>query len=205
MALEIIGNPGSNFVRAVRMCATEKGVAYDHIAAAPHSDEVKAINPQGQIPVMRHDELELCESQAIARYIDTAFDGPPLVPTDPRAAAPINRWIAATATAVDQLLMRNYVVEYAFHKDDDGNVVRTKIDRALRRFPRMFSMLEDAVAPGYLGSSEFSMADCFLAPILNATQRFPEGAEAVNNSDALKAYFGRVAARDSFKNTAPPA
>ena len=30
--------------------------------------------------------------------------------------------------------MRNYVVEYAFHKDDDGNVVRTKIDRALKRF-----------------------------------------------------------------------
>lgn len=89
MALEIIGNPGSNFVRAVRMCAAEKGIAYDHILAAPHSDEVKAINPQGQIPVMRHDGLELCESQAIARCIDTAFEGPPLVPTDPRAAAPV--------------------------------------------------------------------------------------------------------------------
>ena len=49
------------------MVAQEKGVAYDHIPAMPHSDEVKAINPLGLIPVMRHDELELPESQAIAR------------------------------------------------------------------------------------------------------------------------------------------
>ena len=203
MAMQIIGIDRSNFVRTVRMCAEEKGVAYEHVPAAPHSDEVKEINPQGQIPVMRHDGIELCESQAIARYIDTAFDGPALVPTDPKAAAPVNQWVAATAGGVDQLLMRNYVVEYAFHKDEDGNVVRTKIDRALKRFPRMFSMLEGAVAPGYLGSSEFSMADCFLMPILNAAQLFPEGKEAVGNSAALKAYFDRVAERDSSKNTAP--
>ena len=203
MGLEIIGIPRSNFVRTVRMCAEEKGVPHENIAEMPHSDAVKAINPQGQVPGMRHDGLELCESQAIARYIDTAFDGPPLVPTDPRAAAPINRWIAATAVGVDQLLMRNYVVEYVFHKDENGQVVRTKIDRAIKRFPRMMAMLESAVADGYLGSSEFSMADCFLMPILNATQLFPEGQEAVAGSPALKAYFDKVAERDSFKNTAP--
>ena len=99
--------------------------------------------------------------------------------------------------------MRNYVVEYVFHKDEDGQVVRTKIDRAIKRFPRMMAMLESAVADGYLGSSEFSMADCFLMPILNATQLFPEGQEAVAGSPALKAYFDKVAERDSFKNTAP--
>lgn len=203
MALEIIGIARSNFVRTVRMCAEEKGVAYEHVSEMPHSDAVKAINPMGQVPVMRHDGLELCESQAIARYIDTAFDGPPLVPTNPKAAAPINRWVAAAAAGVDQLIMRNYVVEYVFHKDEDGNVVRTKIDRAVKRFPRMFGMLENAVAPGYLGSSEFSMADCFLAPILNAAQIFPEGKEAMANSAPLTAYFEKIAARDSFKNTAP--
>ncbi len=203
MALEIIGISQSNFVRTVRMAAEEKGVPYKHISAMPHSDEVKAISPFGQVPVMRHDGLELAESQAIARYIDTAFDGPALIPTDPKAAAPINQWISTAAGSVDQLLMRNYVVEYAFHKDDDGNVVRTKIDKAIKRFPRMFSMLEKAVAPGYLGSASFTMADCFLIPILNATQMFPEGKEHFGNSEILKAYFDQVAERTSFKNTAP--
>ena len=68
MGLEIIGIPRSNFVRTVRMCAEEKGVPHENIAEMPHSDAVKVINPQGQVPVMRHDGLELCESQAIAEY-----------------------------------------------------------------------------------------------------------------------------------------
>ncbi|MBT5107796.1 MAG: glutathione S-transferase family protein [Rhodospirillaceae bacterium] len=203
MALEIIGFPRSNFVRTVCMVAREKGVDYDLTPAMPHSDEVRAIHPMGQIPVMRHDGLELAESQAIARYIDDSFDGAPMIPRDPRAAAPVNQWISMTASSVDQLLMRRYVVEYAFHKDDDGNVVRTEIDKAIKRFPRMFAMLEAAVAPGFLGSDSFSMADCFLVPILSAARSFPEGEAALAGSPALTAYFEKIAARPSFVDTAP--
>lgn len=202
MTLQIIGIAMSNFVRTIRMVAEEKGVPYEHIAAMPHSDEVKAIHPLGQIPVIRHDGFELAESQAIARYVDDAFDGPKLIPADPKAAATVNQWTSIAAGAVDQLFMRNYVVEYAFHKDDDGNVVRDKIDPALKRFPRMIGKLEAAVAPGYFGTEAFSMADCFLMPILAATQLFPEGKEQIGASSALKGYFDRMAERPSFANTA---
>lgn len=202
MALEIIGFLRSNFVRTVRMVAQEKGVAYDHIPAMPHSDEVKAINPLGLIPVMRHDELELPESQAIARYIDTAFDGPALVPGDLKAAANVNRWVSTVNTAVDQMFMRKYVVEYAFHKDADGNVVRDVIDQTVKRLPKMFAMLDAAVADGFLGGDTFTMADCFLMPILAAVQNFPEGKACMENSPNLQAYFAKVSQRDSFKTTA---
>lgn len=203
MTLQIIGFPRSNFVRTCRMAAIEKGVPHENVEALPHSDEVRAINPLGLIPVMRHGDLAIPESIAITRYIDTAFEGPALVPVDPLAAAPVNRWIGTVAVSVDQLLMRNYVVEYIFHKDDDGNVVRDKIDRAIRRFPRMFAMLDEAVAPGHLGGAAFSLADCFLMPILAAVQLFPEGREAVAGAPRLAAYFDKVAGRDSFTQTQP--
>ena len=202
MALEIIGFARSNFVRTVRMVAQEKGVPYEQIPALPHSDEVKAINPLGQVPVMRHDGLDLVESHAITQYIDTAFDGPALVPTDPREAAPINRWICTVNTSVDQLFMRRYVVEYAFHKDADGNVVRDEIDKAVRRLPKMFALLEAGVAKGYLGGDAFSMADCFLMPILAAVQNFSEGKENFEKSPNLQAYFAKVSERPSFAETA---
>jgi glutathione S-transferase len=156
----------------VRMAAQEKGVPYEHIPALPHSDEVKAINPLGLVPVMRHDGLDLVESHAITQYIDTAFDGPALVPTDPREAAPINRWICTVNTSVDQLFMRRYVVEYAFHKD------------------------------GHLGGDAFSTADCFLMPILAAVQNFPEGKENFEKCPNLQAYFAKVSERLSFAETA---
>ena len=111
MTLEIIGFARSNFVRAVRMVAEEKGVAYELMPELPHSDAVRALNPTGKIPAMRHDGLELSESLAIANYIDDAFDGPKLAPDDPKGSAKVNQWTAFVATEVDQLLMRNYVVE----------------------------------------------------------------------------------------------
>jgi glutathione S-transferase len=203
MALEIIGFPRSNFVRSVRMVAEEKGVPYELLAELPHSDTVKGLNPTGKIPAMRHDGLELSESLAIARYIDDAFDGPKMIPEDLKAAANVNRWTAFAATEVDQLLMRNYVVEYAFHKDDDGNVVRTKIDKTIKRFPKMFKMLEDAVSAGCFGTASFSMADCFVMPILHATNIWDEGKEAIANSPKLNDYFTKYQDRESFKATAP--
>ncbi len=202
MTLEIIGFPRSNFVRAVRMVAEEKGVAYELAAETPHSDAVKAINPTGKIPAMRHDGLEISESLAIAAYIDDAFDGPKLAPEDPKGAAKVNQWTAFVATEVDQLLMRNYVVEYAFHKDTDGNVVRTKIDKAIKRFPKMFEMIEASLADGYLGGDSFTMADCFLAPILNAASNFPEGKAAIEASTAISAYMAKMNERPSFQATA---
>ena len=202
MTLEIIGFPRSNFVRAVRMVAEEKGVAYELAAETPHSDAVKAINPTGKIPAMRHDGLEISESLAIAAYIDDAFDGPKLAPEDPKGAAKVNQWTAFVATEVDQLLMRNYVVEYSFHKDADGNVVRSKIDKAIKRFPKMFGMIEASLADGYLGGDSFTMADCFLAPILNAASNFPEGKAAIEASTAISAYMAKMNQRPSFQATA---
>ena len=202
MTLQIIGIPQSNFVRAVRMVAEEKNIAYELIPAAPHSDDIRTMSPTGKVPGMQHRDLQISESQAIARYIDNTFDGPSLIPTDPNKAAKVEQWVSIAATDIDQLLMRNYVVEYVFHKDDDGNVVRRKIDRAIKHFPKMFEMIGNAVVDGYFGTNAFSMADCFVTPILNATNMFPEGKEIIQATDPVREYFSRMSQRESFKNTA---
>ncbi len=203
MTLEIIGIAGSNFVRTVRLVAEEKGVAYEHNQARPHSDEVKAVHPLGLVPVMRHEGLELFESQAIACYIDSAFEGPALVPEEPQAAALVEQWVAYCATSVDQLLMRQYVIEYLFHKDDDGNVVRHRIDKAIKRFAKVYASLDAGVAGGYLGGDGISIADCFVIPMLVAAKNFPEGEAELAANPALSAYFERFSERPSFAATAP--
>jgi len=202
MALEIIGFARSNFVRTVRMVAEEKGVAYEHVPEMPHSDVVKALHPLGQIPAMRHDGFELFESMAISHYIDSVFDGPEMIPSDPKSAAVVNQWASFVQTSVDRLILRQYVVQYLFNKDADGNVVRTEIDQAVKRFPKMFGVLDNATKDGFLAGGKFSAADCFLMPILAGAQMFPEGQEAFAGSANLKAYFEAHAQRPSFVNTA---
>ena len=79
--LQIIGVPQSNFVWVVRMACAKKGVPYDLVPARPHSPEIDAVHPLGRIPGMRHGDLKLFESKAIATYIDRAFPGRKLFPT----------------------------------------------------------------------------------------------------------------------------
>jgi glutathione S-transferase len=88
--IEIIGAPQSNFVRAVRMACEEKGVAYHFTPARPHTQEVDCIHPLGKIPAMRYGDYQLCESKAIATFVDRAFPGPKLFPTTPSSAAKSN-------------------------------------------------------------------------------------------------------------------
>ena len=205
MTVQIIGFDRSNFVRTVRMVAHEKGVEYESVPETPHSPAVKAINPFGLIPVMRDGDLEIGESQAIARYLDRIGTGPALIPAEPVAAARVDASVAMIATSIDKVLLRQYVVPYIFHKDADGNVIRTDIDQAVKRFPRVFGTLNDAVSAGYMVGDAFSMADCFVMPMLAVAQMFPEGKAAMDEHPALQAYFERVAARESFVATAPAA
>ncbi len=204
MTLQIIGIPQSSFVRVVRMAAHEKGVDYDLVPAMPHSDEVNAIHPLGKVPVMRHNDVELAESETIVRYIDREFDGPALFPEDVAKADIVGQWISIVTTAIDLTMIRRYVLEYLFNKDDDGNVVRDLIDDSVEKFPAQFQVLNSAVKDGYFGSDRFTAADCFIAPILFYVSMFPEGKAHLEKQAALNAYYGRLSERESFNATVPP-
>src|SRR6201984_2485090 len=131
--VEIIGIPQSTYVRVIRMACEEKGIDYALSPAPPHSPDVDAIHPFGKVPVMRHGNIALCESKAIATYLDRVFEGPKLIPDDPETAALVEQWVSLVNTVMDQTLVRTYLFAYIFPKGGDG-----KPDRA---------MLETVVPP----------------------------------------------------------
>lgn len=69
------------------MVCEEKGVPYQLTLAYPNVPEVFAISPFGKIPVLRHGNVELCESRAIAGYLDSLKPGGDLFPSDPLLAS----------------------------------------------------------------------------------------------------------------------
>ncbi len=58
-----------------------------------HAPEYLKINPMGTIPALVHDDLMLNESTAIMEYVDAAFDGPSLRPTDPEERWRMRWWM----------------------------------------------------------------------------------------------------------------
>ncbi len=203
--LEIIGTPLSNFVRTARMAALEKGVPYELIEVAPRSDQVNAIHPGGMIPVLRHGDRTLFESRAITRYIDEAFEGPPLMPRDPWQAAQAEQWLAYVATSVDKAVIRELVHAYFFSRKPDKSPDREIVDRASNRVQRQFATLGNAVEKsGYLSGDSFGLADMYAMPIISQSRVTPEGKEAMAMSPSLLAYYEKHKTRPSFAETAPP-
>jgi glutathione S-transferase len=203
--LEIIGIPQSTYVRVVRMVCEEKGVAYELAPAAPHSPPVAAIHPFGKVPVMRHGDLELCESKAIATYIDRSFGGPKMIPDDPRAAAAVEQWVSLVNTTIDPVMIRTYLLNYIFPKGADGKPDRAVIDGVVPMLQKQMAMLDGAVAKtGHLAGANFTLADINLLPILFYVRQFPEGAAAFAAAKNVDAYYARHASRPSFQKTMPP-
>src|SRR5579863_2766735 len=146
--MEIIGFAPSTYVRVARMACEEKAVAYELKPAPPRSPEVLAIHPFGKIPVMRHGDFELCESKAIATYLDLSFPGPRLIPTEPRHAALTEQWVSLVNTRMDGTLVRTYLLNYIFPKTSDGSPDRKVIDAVAPAVKEEIDLLDRAVAKG---------------------------------------------------------
>ncbi len=205
MKVEIIGFAPSTYVRVVRMACEEKGVAYDLKPVPPHSPDVAAIHPFGKVPAFRDGAVELCESKAIATYLDRKYPGPRLIPDDPHLGALTEQWVSLVNTSMDTTLIRTYLFHYIFPKTADGKPDRAAIDAVAPAVREQIGILGKAVAKsGFLAGSQFTLADINLMPILYYIRQFPEAGEAMSKSGSLPDYYERNAARPSFVNTIPP-
>jgi glutathione S-transferase len=157
------------------------------------------------VPAMRHGDVALCESKAIASYIDRTFNGTKVIPDDPKQAAQVEQWVSLVNTMIDPIMIRTYLLNYIFPKGKDGKPDRAAIDGVLPEMRKQAAILDKAVAKtGYLAGNGYTLADINLMPILFYVRQFPEGAEIVKSTKNLEGYFAKHSARPSFKNTMPP-
>jgi glutathione S-transferase len=202
--LEILGVPESNFVWAVRIACAERGAAHALRPLPPHHPEVTAINPFGAVPVLRSGPVALSESRAIVAWVDAAFPGERLTPSDPLAAATAEMWVSRVLTVVEPVAIRRYLFGYLFPETPDGAPDRPAIDAALPRLRLCLDAMAAGVAPGFVGSDRFGLADCWFAPIVHYLSALPESGAMIAANPALSAYAARVRDRPSVRETAPP-
>ncbi len=202
---EIIGSLRSTYTRVVRMVCAEKGIEYVLTEAELGAPEIFAIHPFGKMPVMRHGDVELFESKAIAAYLDRRFPGPTVFPSDPLLGALTEQWVSLVNTVIDHTLIRTYLLAYAAPKTADGKPDRQAIEAVTPALREQIAVLDKAVArTGHLVDDQFTFADINLMPILYYMRLVPEGAEALNRATRLASYYERHAERPSFKSTIPP-
>ncbi len=200
----IYGVAPSTYARTARMAFHEKGVAHTFEEIDFTTAEHKNLHPFGKVPAMRHGDLVLYETLAIATYADTAFDGPALQPSDPRDKAVMLQWFSAYVDYIYPALVTDIVVE-RLAKPRRGEVPDE--DKIKARVPEVEDQLAvvEAGLEGrdYLAGDSLSLADLLYAPAVFYLPMVAEGAGLLEGKANINRWFERISARESFAKTMP--
>ncbi len=207
----LFGAPYSVYVRIVRLVLAEKGVAYDLVPVdifadgGPPADHLLR-HPFGKIPAFAHDGFTLYETGAIARYVDEAFPGPRLQPTGIRERARCNQLIGiADSYAYPDLVWGVYVERVS--KPARGVAAdEARVASALERSRTCLAAITNLKGKrDWLAGDDLSLADLYLAPMLDYFLMAREGPDMLGAYPGLADWWRRIASRPSMRETAYPA
>lgn len=87
--MKIIGSYVSPYVRKVLACMNLKGLDYEVDPITPFfgNDEFERLSPLRRIPVLIDGDFSVSDSTIICEYLDEAYPGHRLYPTDPKDRA----------------------------------------------------------------------------------------------------------------------
>lgn len=144
------------------------------------------INPYGTVPTLIDRELGLYQANIIMEYLDERFPHPPLMPVYPVMRGRSRLMMHRIDT--DWYSLANTI----YQGGADASQARKELTEALLSVAPFFKE-----AP-YFMSEEFSLVDCYLAPLL---WRLPElEIELIGaGSKELKEYMMRLFERESFQ------
>ena len=197
--VKLYGFPISTYVRTVRIALAEKGVDFELIPHTPNTPEMLALNPTGKVPAFSHDDFLLFETMAIIDYIDEAFDGPALKPSDVKQRAIMNQWISYINAYVFQVMIHEIVLlRFEIRPMDQAT-----IDAAIPKTKEQLALIEAGLADHtYLAGNNASLADFMLYPIIAFLAMAPE-ASLITEYPAVTAWQKRMESKKSVIDSAP--
>ena len=88
--------PLSPFCRKIRLVLAEKKIEVELVEERTWERRMDFLrmNPAGQVPVLKIDDLVLADSSAIFEYLEETYPEPPLLPKDPALRAEARRLVA---------------------------------------------------------------------------------------------------------------
>ena len=147
-----------------------------------------ALNPLGQVPVLRDGELILADSNAILVYLEARYAAGQWLPRDPVGAARVQRWLSLAAGPLAFGPAAARVVQL-FKRPTDP---KESIERAEGLFQFMESELGHAP---FLAGELATLADVAHYAYV---ARAPEGLVSLQPYPAVRAWLARIEALPGF-------
>lgn len=178
--LKLYGYWRSSAAYRVRIALNLKGLAFESIpvnlvrdGGEQHEVAYRAINPQGLVPVLVHEDHVLTQSMSICEYLDERFEDYPLLPADPLARARVRSLalqIACDIHPLNNLRVQNYLKS---HCDNDADVAAWMSHWMHEGFAAIEQQIgSDGDASLLLEHEHPGLFECFLVPQVYNAERF---------------------------------
>ena len=187
----------------VRIALHLKGIAFDRVpidlaAGGQKSDDYRARNPQGFVPMLETEGRRIVQSLAIIDYLDAAYPEPALLPADPGDRAHVLSMAYVVACDIHPL---NNSGTLAYLKNRLGHDQEAADEWYAHWVREGFETIEALIDPGpYAFGSRISLADVYLVPQVFNARRFNVPLDAYPKIAAVDA---ACAALKAFQDAAP--
>lgn len=205
--VNLYGLERSVYTRIARLALEEKSVSYSLCEVeifGPNGvpPEYLARHPFGRIPAFEHDGFGLYETSSITRYIDEAFPGIQLQPSEPRSRARMNQVIGLLDAYAYQPMIWGVFVERIAAPRAGDTPNEAKITEAVSKAQQSLDALSEIVscAPYLLGTS-ITLADLHAFPMLKYFSMTQEGRELISAHTALDNWMRMMESRPAIQRT----
>lgn len=194
--------PLSPFSRKVRLCLAEKKIEVELVEERywEQSAEFLRRNPAGMIPVLKHGNLMMSESQAICEYLEETNPTPPLMPRDPEGRYEVRRLVAWFDGKFNDEVTNKLVGERVFRKvkgngyPDSANVKAGA--KAIKFHLDYMAWLLDKRR--WLAGNEMTLADFAAAAHLSCLDYISD--VDWNRSEVVKDWYAKIKSRPAFRS-----
>ena len=208
MTVELYGYHYSVYSWIARLALEEKGEGYHWIEVDPFAPDVPesylALHPFKRVPTLVHDKFQVYETGAITRYVDEAFPGRSLQPTDPRHRARCNQFLSVIDSYVYWPMVRQVFSHRVFRPLLGHPSDAAEVQKGLAAAPTVLAALERLVADTeYLCGPDISLADIHLAPMIGYFAMAEEGDALLKKQPKLSHWWSTMSARAAYRATKP--
>jgi len=213
-----------------RLALAEKGVGFESKLMTLRGDQYDPaymrLNPNAVVPTIVHDNNVIIESTVIMHYVNDAFPGPALMPTDALARSKVHittklmdeyvhncctvlTFATANRASLQQMPPEQFEADLAkspskTRAEAKRQVVKFGLDAplvvdALRVHGKLLDHIEAAMQHGdYIAGDGYSLADAAATPYLYRLQKL-RMTGLWENRPGVAAWYARMQARPSFK------
>lgn len=189
----------------VRIALNLKGLAYravptNLLEAAQKAPDYVARNPQGKVPMLSIDGLDLTQSLAIIDYLDAVAPEPRLIPAEPLARA---RCLQRAMMIVADLHPKNNTPVLKYLREVFG-ADQAAVDTWYRHWIVEEMQALEVLAPeqGLFGGNAPDLTDVCLVPQMYNARRF---ATPMEGFPKLARIDAKLCAMEAFQRAAPEA